>query len=188
MANTMMPTVDCSQCGLRVEEETVVRVGDLAVHEACLSCSVCSNALEETCYARLGQLYCRTDYAKMFGPKCGGCFSSFSLGEGVQRVGDNSYHLTCFSCSVCNLSLEQGMEVGLGHQGELLCREHWEKMREEEEDVTEEDPVKTEDCPESPEKSDKENDDEDDEKKEGKDGKRREREGVKTTHNKLAIQ
>ena len=186
-------TPDCSQCGLRVEGEVVVRVGELVLHETCLACSVCAAPLEETCYARLGQLYCRRDYAKMFGPRCAGCRTTFALGEEVQRLGGEAYHLACFQCAVCATTLEQGMEVGTGHQGEPLCTTHFHLMKEEAEveaeerksevSFTEEESKTT--FPESPEKSDKENDEDEDkdgdntdEKKEGKDGKRR---GPRTT-------
>ena len=192
---------DCSQCGIKVEGETVVRVGELSLHEHCLACSVCSQPLGETCYAKLGQLYCRQDYAKMFGPKCAGCSSSFGLGEEVQRLGQDAYHLHCFQCAVCSQRLVQGMKFGAGHRGELLCQEHFHKMKEEaqEEEEEEEEDKKSETSftsleqeedtkatfPESPEKSDRENEDEDDkeedkddDKKEGKDGKRR---GPRTT-------
>ena len=185
---------DCSQCGLRVEGEVVVQVGELTLHEQCLACSVCHEPLEETCYAKLGQLYCRQDYAKMFGPKCGGCNSSFTWGEGVQRLGELAFHVDCFKCNVCKCMLETGMQHGAGHMGEPLCQEHFHKMKEDmsetkkemEEEEDEEERLTSlrskSSFPESPEKSDKEEneeeDDKEDEKKEGKDGKRR---GPRTT-------
>lgn len=188
---------DCSQCGIKIGGDVVVRVGELSLHEACLACSVCQEPLAETCYAKLGQLYCRQDYAKMFGPKCTGCRSSFGFGEAVQRLGQDAYHLACFQCAVCSKKLETGMQFGAGHMGEPLCQEHFEKMKEEQVEEDEEKKSETsftsleqeeefkEAFPESPEKSDKENeddedkdDDKDDDKKEGKDGKRR---GPRTT-------
>ena len=188
--------MDCSQCGLRVDGEVVVQVGDLTLHEHCLACSVCHQPLEETCYAKLGQLYCRHDYAKMFGPKCASCKSSFNWGDPVQRLGDLAFHVDCFKCDVCDCKLETGMQHGAGHKGEPLCQEHFHKMKEaisqelkaeikeeeEEEENTEEALRSKATFPESPEKSDKEEneeeEDKEDEKKECKDGKRR---GPRTT-------
>ena len=188
--------MDCSQCGLRVDGEVVVQVGDLTLHEHCLACSVCHQPLEETCYAKLGQLYCRHDYAKMFGPKCASCKSSFNWGDPVQRLGDLAFHVDCFKCDVCDCKLETGMQHGAGHKGEPLCQEHFHKMKEaisqelkaeikeeeEEEENTEETLRSKATFPESPEKSDKEEneeeEDKEDEKKECKDGKRR---GPRTT-------
>ena len=185
---------DCSQCGLRVDGEVVVQVGELTLHEQCLACSVCHEPLEETCYAKLGQLYCRQDYAKMFGPKCAGCNSSFTWGEGVQRLGELAFHVECFKCNVCDSKLETGMQHGAGHMGEPLCQEHFHKMKEDMNEIKKEMDEDEEDeerltslrskaaFPESPEKSDKEEneegDEKEDEKKEGKDGKRR---GPRTT-------
>ena len=171
---------DCSQCGLRVDGEVVVQVGELTLHEQCLACSVCHEPLEETCYAKLGQLYCRQDYAKMFGPKCAGCNSSFTWGEGVQRLGELAFHVDCFKCNVCESKLETGMQHGAGHMGEPLCQEHFHKMKEEMNEVktemTEEEDEEERltslrskaSFPESPEKSDKEENEEEDEKEEEK--------------------
>ena len=156
--------------------------------------------MEGSCYTKYGQLYCKEDYYKMFGPRCFACENSFKLNEEIRTLGDYRFHLECFKCTTCHALLETGMRFGTSEHGQLFCEPHFEDMKnvsktgdddeeEEEENKCEtsftsdtgshEDEHKTV-YPDSPEKSDKENeeDEHDEEKKEGKDGKRR---GPRTT-------
>ena len=171
---------ECAHCQLRIEEATVARVGNLSLHETCLTCSACADALDTTCFAMHGRLYCRQDFIQLFGPKCSGCSGGFGLEEEVRSLGEDSFHLACFQCTVCSTTLERGMRVGRGTHGGLLCEDHFTTTLKEEKGEEEQKEVDTSNLfPESPksenEESDKENDDKDDknEKKECKDGKRR---------------
>jgi len=182
-------------CSSVITTETLVVVGDLCLHEECLNCTACKQKMEGTCYTKYGQLYCKEDYYNMWGPRCGGCATSFQVGQEVRRLGDMRYHLDCFKCDECGDRLETGMKFGAGHMGELLCQEHFQLIKEETEEE-EDDEKKSETSfsiemqgdevdmktvfPDSPDKSDKENEDSDreDDKKECKDGKRR---GPRTT-------
>ena len=185
----------CDHCRQTISTQTIVRVGELSLHETCLVCDVCNCPLESSCYSKYGQLYCRRDYLKMFGPKCSVCGDSFKPGEEVRLLEGRQFHLQCFSCSVCSQTLNTGMRFGLGPDGALYCEEHFSVIKEEEEEEeTESNKCETSfssetgsqdeenktSFPESPEKSDKENEEEeqDDDKKECKDGKRR---GPRTT-------
>jgi len=189
---------DCSRCKTIISEETLIKVGDLFLHESCLRCDICNQDMEGSCYTKYGQLYCKEDYYKMFGPRCFSCENSFKLNEEIRTLGEYRFHLECFKCTSCEVLLETGMKFGTSEIGHLFCEMHFEEMKnavkvEEEEDEEEnkcetsftsetgshEEELKTV-YPDSPEKSDKENDDDEteDEKKEGKDGKRR---GPRTT-------
>ena len=103
----------CSRCGDTIADQTLVRVGDLVLHEACLTCDICAADLAATsrCYAKYGALYCREDYLKMFGPKCHVCRNAFKQSEEIRTVGGPAsstqfqFHLGCFQCSVCQLGL-----------------------------------------------------------------------------------
>ena len=165
----------CSHCSKQVEEETIARVGELALHEACLACSHCAVPLATTCFTREGRLYCREHYVHLFGPRCGGCSQGFRLEEEVIRLQEDTFHLACFHCCQCSVKLEKGMKVGRMAAG-LVCEEHWAAEEETEEEKEQEQDTSNQ-FPESPdeEESDKENDDKDEksEKKECKDGKRR---------------
>ena len=199
----------CSRCGDTIADQTLVRVGDLVLHEGCLTCDICAADLAATsrCYAKYGALYCREDYLKMFGPKCHVCRNAFKQSEEIRTVGGPAsstqfqFHLGCFQCSVCQLTLETGMKFGAGTDGSLYCEEHFTMVRDAEmmeAEMAEAEPAETvksetsfssepgdseyDHKPESPEKSDRETEDQeeeqDDEKKECKDGKRR---GPRTT-------
>ena len=182
----------CAHCQALIKEETLARVGDLSLHESCLTCTACSSTLDTTCFAMHSRLYCRKDFINLFGPKCGGCCRGFELEEEVRSVEGESFHLACFTCQVCTITLERGMQVGRASGGGVLCEEHFLLQKEEEKHFLlqkeEEEHSQKEEAdssstnlnqfPESPksenenEESDKENE-EKNEKKECKDGKRR---------------
>lgn len=186
----------CHRCSQLISSQTIVRVGELNLHETCLVCHVCQCQLETSCYSKFGQLYCRQDYLKMFGPKCSLCGDTFMVGEEVRLHGSRQFHLQCFHCSVCSETLHTGMKFGAGSDGALYCENHFTVIKEEEDEETDSNKCETSfssetetgsqdeetktNFPESPEKSDKENEEEEqeDDKKECKDGKRR---GPRTT-------
>ena len=181
----------CHRCSQLISSQTIVRVGELNLHETCLVCHVCQCQLETSCYSKFGQLYCRQDYLKMFGPKCSLCGDTFMVGEEVRLHGSRQFHLQCFHCSVCSETLHTGMKFGAGSDGALYCENHFTVIKEEEDEETDSNKCETSfssetetgsqdeetktNFPESPEKSDKENEEEEqeDDKKECKDGKRR---------------
>ena len=169
----------CAHCHLQIKEETLAIVGDLSLHESCLTCTTCNIPLDNTCFAMQSRLYCKQHFINIFGPKCGSCCKGFDLDEDVRIVDGETFHLACFTCQVCSVPLEKGMQVGRALSGGVLCEEHFLQVKEEEEQAEK---VETEassinQFPESPksdenEESDKENE-EKNEKKECKDGKRR---------------
>ena len=69
----------CAHCHVLIKEETLARVGDLSLHESCLTCTVCSSSLDSTCFAMHSRLYCKQDFINLFGPKCGGCCGGFEI-------------------------------------------------------------------------------------------------------------
>ena len=183
-----MSTQICDKCMKPISDLTLVKVGEIVLHEACLTCDICDKDLETSCYTKYGQLYCHEDYYKMFGPKCHSCQNAFKLHEEIRNCGPYQYHLGCFKCSVCDLTLETGMRFGAGEDGILYCETHFNIIKSEAQEAEEANKCETsftsETCDEdnkseSPENRDNEEQDEEDEdKKEGKDGKRR---GPRTT-------
>jgi LIM homeobox protein 1 len=145
-----VPLPSCAECREPIADKFILRVtsGDggenetttnLVLHEACARCAVCRESLNNnnknsspdrprpTCFTKWGQLYCRADYLRMFGPRCAGCHSVFAEAEAVRSLGTASYHLACFACSLCGRSLEKGMRVGMDPMlsGGLLCEEDY---------------------------------------------------------------
>ena len=181
----------CDKCNTTISDLTLVKVGDTTLHEACLTCDICDKDLETSCYTKYGQLYCREDYYKMFGPKCHSCHNAFKLHEEIRNCGPHQYHLGCFRCGVCEMTLETGMRFGASSDGVLYCETHFSIVKTEAQEVEEETnkcetsfSSETGSCEddnksEPPENRDtEEQDEEDEDKKEGKDGKRR---GPRTT-------
>ena len=169
----------CAHCHLQIKEETLAIVGDLSLHESCLTCTTCNIPLDNTCFAMQSRLYCKQHFINIFGPKCGSCCKGFDLDEDVRIVDGETFHLACFTCQVCSVPLEKGMQVGRALSGGVLCEEHFLQVKEEEEQAekAETEASSINQFPESPksdenEESDKENE-EKNEKKECKDGKRR---------------
>ena len=123
----------CDHCRQTISTQTIVRVGELSLHETCLLCNICHCQLETSCYSKYGQLYCRQDYLKMFGPRCLVCGDSFKVGEEVRQQGNTGhhFHLECFQCSVCSLTLNTGMKFGAGSDGALYCENHFNVIKEE---------------------------------------------------------
>ena len=175
--------MECSTCHETILDASVVRVGDMYLHEGCIKCAACAVPLTTSCYAYHGSVYCREDYTRMVQPpSCAGCGQEFSREEEVQNHGTAIYHTACFACSNCTKVLARGMKMGTDHQGNLLCEQDFIASIEEFTKIGEES-LKTEkqtSClPDSPERSDKEEEESDkeneegDDKKECKDGKRR---------------
>ena len=180
--------MECHSCRQTILDQSLVKAGGFYLHEACMQCAACAEPLDSTCYMLNGSVYCKADYTKLIVPSCSGCSGAFAQDEEVHTIGGASYHLACFSCSVCSTRLEKGMKMGRDHQGHLLCEQDFvagiEDFTAASEDTIQRstsledlDEDKEENVfPDSPEKSDKDDDSDkenDDDKKEGKDGKRR---------------
>ncbi|XP_023317380.1 LIM homeobox transcription factor 1-beta-like [Trichogramma pretiosum] len=76
----------CAQCGRTISDRYVMRVNERDYHEACLACCECSAPLSHSCYTRDCKLYCRLDYERVFGAKCGRCQQKLDCNDLVQRV------------------------------------------------------------------------------------------------------
>jgi len=127
----------------------------------------------------------------MFGPKCGACHLVFDEADQVRSIGKSQFHVDCFSCSKCGISLDKGMQAAVDQMGNLLCEEDFLNnkeglLHEEEEEQNihipkmeeSNDDIKLPESPESQSDSEKEDKEDEDNKKECKDGKRR---GPRTT-------
>jgi len=129
--NTTNTMTECGECGRKIVDKYVVRVGDITLHEDCLKCQICSERLDGTCFTKFGQFYCRQDFFRMFGPRCSSCQLVFSQHDNVINLGASQFHLECFRCSRCQVSLDKGMRVGLDQHGLPLCEEDYLKHQEE---------------------------------------------------------
>lgn len=67
MANSQPPSEPptssfCSLCSNPIYDQFFVRVKSSSFHEDCLSCSVCKIPLQNVCYNRNGNFFCKPDY------------------------------------------------------------------------------------------------------------------------------
>ncbi|XP_042329935.1 insulin gene enhancer protein ISL-2-like [Sceloporus undulatus] len=116
----------CVGCGSEILDQYILRVSpDLEWHAACLKCHDCSQFLDETCtcFVRDGKTYCKRDYLRLFGVKCGSCSGPFGSSDLVMRARERVFHLECFRCSLCATQLLPGDEFAL-REAKLLCSHH----------------------------------------------------------------
>ncbi|KAK3592289.1 hypothetical protein CHS0354_032679, partial [Potamilus streckersoni] len=119
----------CSQCGLVITDRYIMRVNEQSWHTRCLICCICQTSLENTCFIKDGNLYCKTDYIREFGTKCSKCFRVIQPNDWVRRAKDHVYHLACFSCDSCKRQLSSGEEFAL-QETEVLCKTHYLELLE----------------------------------------------------------
>ncbi|KAM3599661.1 uncharacterized protein V6R79_009199 [Siganus canaliculatus] len=119
----------CQGCMRIISDRFLMRVNGASWHEECLQCSACQRPLTATCYSKDTKLYCKADYQQLFANKCSGCLEKISPTEFVMRALESVYHLSCFSCCICERQLRKGDEFVL-KEGQLLCKSDYEREKE----------------------------------------------------------
>ncbi|CAG0879887.1 unnamed protein product, partial [Cyprideis torosa] len=115
----------CAGCDKPILERWVMHVTNRTWHARCVRCSVCRGTLEERCFSRDGKLFCKDDFFKQFGTKCGSCGEGLSPKDFVRRARDKVFHVACFTCSVCHRQLATGDQLYvLGDR--FVCREDYQ--------------------------------------------------------------
>ncbi|XP_055350143.1 LIM/homeobox protein Lhx1-like [Paramacrobiotus metropolitanus] len=119
-----MNTYKCSGCEMAIFDRYVMTVLDRHWHAECLRCCQCKCPLQERCFARNEQLFCRDDFFRLFGIKCFSCGEGICPSELVQRgPRGNIYHLRCFTCATCHKQLTTGDELYVIPDGKFVCKE-----------------------------------------------------------------
>lgn len=72
-------------------------------------------------------------YKRYFVNKCSNCGRLVQPNDWIRRACNNVYHLTCFSCSVCERQLSTGEEYSL-ESDHILCRMHFIDGNEDKDD------------------------------------------------------
>ena len=118
----MLDTMEiCAECSRPIEDQYVLRVGESSLHQDCLRCASCRVPLTDSCFSKFGQFYCRTDFYRMFGPRCAACQLVFTEADRARKIGDALFHTHCFTCRDCSANLTEGDKVGCDHRGNLFC-------------------------------------------------------------------
>ncbi|XP_055636071.1 LIM/homeobox protein Lhx3 isoform X2 [Toxorhynchites rutilus septentrionalis] len=119
----------CGGCHELILDRFILKVADRTWHAKCLQCTECHGQLNEKCFARNGQLFCKDDFFKRYGTKCVACDLGIPPTQVVRRAQDNVYHLQCFMCSMCSRQLNTGDEFYLMEEGKLVCKPDYEAAK-----------------------------------------------------------
>uniref|UniRef100_A0A182IS42 Uncharacterized protein n=1 Tax=Anopheles atroparvus TaxID=41427 RepID=A0A182IS42_ANOAO len=119
----------CGGCHELILDRFILKVSDRTWHAKCLQCSECRVQLNEKCFARNGQLFCKDDFFKRYGTKCAACDLGIPPTQVVRRAQDNVYHLQCFMCSMCSRQLNTGDEFYLMEDCKLICKPDYEAAK-----------------------------------------------------------
>ncbi|XP_011312395.1 LIM/homeobox protein LMX-1.2 isoform X2 [Fopius arisanus] len=115
----------CASCGRKIVDRFLMRVADRNYHEDCLACAACARPLAHSCYTRDLKFYCRADYERIYGVKCGRCMEKISCSDFVLRTASSIFHVECFACCMCGQTLPRGAHYVV-RQGQPICRRDYE--------------------------------------------------------------
>lgn len=76
----------CFGCGLYILDRFILKVLENTWHAKCLKCASCSEHLNEKCFIKNRDVYCREDFFRKFGPKCGSCGNGISPSDIIRRA------------------------------------------------------------------------------------------------------
>nr|XP_057928195.1 LIM homeobox transcription factor 1-alpha [Doryrhamphus excisus] len=118
----------CAGCHRPITDRFLLQVNtDGLWHEECVRCAACGDALQNSCFVREQQLYCKKDYAELFAVRCGGCTDTISPTELVMRAGAAVFHVHCFACNVCSTPLRTGDRCVLRGGRPVCAREDYHR-------------------------------------------------------------
>ncbi|KAM6970382.1 LIM/homeobox protein Lhx1-like [Aplochiton taeniatus] len=117
--------VHCAGCERPILDRFLLNVLDRAWHIKCVQCCDCKCNLTEKCFSREGRLYCKNDFFRRFGTKCGGCAQGILPNDLVRRAKSKVFHLNCFTCMMCNKQLSTGEELYILDELKFVCKEDY---------------------------------------------------------------
>ncbi|XP_071393316.1 LIM/homeobox protein Lhx1-like [Centroberyx affinis] len=118
--------VHCAGCERPIVDRFLLKVLDRPWHIKCVQCCECKCNLTEKCFSREGKLYCKNDFFRRFGTKCGGCAQGISPNDLVRRAKSKVFHLNCFTCVMCNKQLSTGEELYILDEFKFVCKEDYQ--------------------------------------------------------------
>ncbi|KID71668.1 LIM domain-containing protein, partial [Metarhizium hybridum] len=121
---------DCKSCGLAIQGKSISSAdGRLTgkYHKACFVCTTCAEPFSSSVFYVLGDKpYCEQHYHELNGSLCGDCGRGIE-GQYLEDEARVKYHVGCFRCLDCGVSLSQGyFEV----DGRSYCeRDAWQRVQ-----------------------------------------------------------
>ncbi|XP_076336622.1 LIM/homeobox protein Lhx1-like [Tachypleus tridentatus] len=120
-----MKIVSCAGCSRPIHDRFLLNVLDRSWHANCVRCCECECTLSEKCFSRENKLYCRNDYFRCFGTKCSRCGQGISPTDLVRRARTKVFHLSCFTCLVCEKQPSTGEELYILENNRFLCKDDY---------------------------------------------------------------
>ncbi|TRY59335.1 hypothetical protein DNTS_026116 [Danionella cerebrum] len=117
--------VQCAGCERPILDRFLHSVLDRAWHAQCVQCWDCKDMLSERCFSREGRLYCKDDFFRRFGTKCGGCAQLIAPGDLVRKARSKVFHVNCFTCIICNKQLSTGEELYIIDGSKFVCKQDY---------------------------------------------------------------
>ncbi|XP_016396608.1 LIM/homeobox protein Lhx1-like [Sinocyclocheilus rhinocerous] len=117
--------VHCAGCERPILDRFLLSVLDRAWHAKCVQCCDCKCNLTDRCFSREGRLYCKNDFFRRYGTKCGGCAQGISPSDLVRKARSKVFHLNCFTCIMCNKQLSTGEELYILDEHKFVCKEDY---------------------------------------------------------------
>ncbi|CAN9501674.1 unnamed protein product [Ophioblennius macclurei] len=118
--------LQCASCEKPILDRFLLKVLDRPWHIKCVQCCECKCSLTEKCFSRDGRLYCKNDFFRRFGTKCGGCAQGILPSDLVRRAKSKVFHLNCFTCMMCNKQLSTGEELYILDEFKFVCKEDYQ--------------------------------------------------------------
>lgn len=135
----------CFGCNLRIVDKFYLSALDSKWHTSCLKCSECGMELESqvSCYERDGLILCKEDYLRIYGAhrlpgggpisgtrQCARCQMTIGRDELVMKARCHLYHVECFKCVICDVTLIKGDLFGM-FDAVVYCQTHFRQQQQE---------------------------------------------------------
>ncbi|KAM8835025.1 LIM/homeobox protein Lhx1-like [Synchiropus picturatus] len=118
--------LQCANCDKPILDRFLLKVLDRPWHVHCVHCFECKCTLTDKCFSREGRLYCKEDFFRNFGTKCGGCSEGILPSDLVRRAKGKVFHLNCFTCVMCHKQLSTGEELYILDEFKFVCKEDYQ--------------------------------------------------------------
>ncbi|KDR09240.1 LIM/homeobox protein Lhx1, partial [Zootermopsis nevadensis] len=117
--------IECAGCAKPILDKFLLNVLERTWHAECVRCYDCRGNLTDKCFSREGKLFCRNDFFRRYGTKCGGCSQGISPSDLVRKAREKVFHLNCFTCMVCRKQLSTGEELYVLDDNKFICKEDY---------------------------------------------------------------
>ncbi|KAG5888691.1 hypothetical protein JTB14_026259 [Gonioctena quinquepunctata] len=117
--------IACAGCDKPILDKFLLNVLERTWHADCVRCFDCHAPLTDKCFSRESKLFCRSDFFRRYGTKCGGCGQGISPSDLVRKARDKVFHLNCFTCLVCRKQLSTGEELYVLDDNKFICKEDY---------------------------------------------------------------